>query len=175
MADAHRLGTSGGNHYRDMERVDSLVAEWLARYSVPLLRISLGLVFLGFGVLKFVPGLSPAEGLAQATMNKLTLGLIPESVGLVLVALLETAIGVSLITRRYLRLGLALLAMAMVGVLSPVVFFPGQLFAGDFNAPTMEGQYVLKDVVLLAAGLVVAARELSARPMVAARPERTVS
>ncbi len=139
-------------------RVESRLTDGLARYSVPLLRISLGLVFLGFGVLKFVPGLSPAEGLAQATMDKLTLGVIPDNVGLVLVALMETAIGLSFITGRYLRIGLGLMAMAMVGVLSPLVFFPGQLFAGDYNAPTMDGQYVLKDIVLLAAGLVVAAR-----------------
>ena len=173
MADAHRLETSGSRGA--VARLESRLTEWLARYSVPLLRISLGLVFLGFGLLKFVPGLSPAEGLAQQTMDKLTLGLIPAGVGLVLVALLETAIGVSFITGRYLRAGLTLLAMAMVGVLSPVVLLPEQLFAREFNAPTMEGQYVLKDIVLLAAGLVVAARELTTRPMVTADAERKVS
>jgi putative oxidoreductase len=173
MAHAHRLDT--GESRGAVARLDSLLTDWLARYSISLLRISLGLVFLGFGVLKFVPGLSPAEGLAQQTMDKLTLGLIPDDVGLVLVALLETAIGVSFITGRFLRLGLALLAMAMVGVLSPIVLLPERLFAGQFNAPTMEGQYVLKDIVLLAAGLVVAAWELTTRPMVAARGERKVS
>ncbi len=172
MADAQRMGTIGSRDV--LAQLESRLTEGLMRYSVPLLRISLGLVFLGFGVLKFVPGLSPAEGLAQQTMDKLTLGLIPDDVGLVLVALLETAIGVSFITGRYLRAGLALLAMAMVGVLSPVVLLPEQLFAGQFNAPTMEGQYVLKDIVLLTAGLVVAARELTARSMVAADAERKV-
>jgi uncharacterized membrane protein YkgB len=63
------------------------------------------------------------------------------------------------------RLGLALLGVAMVGILSPLVLFPGELFAGPDHAPTLEGQYVLKDVVLLAGGLVVAARELGGRPV----------
>ncbi len=34
---------------------------------------------------------------------------------------------------------------------------PGRLFAGPYHAPTLEGQYVLKDIILVAAGLVIAA------------------
>jgi putative oxidoreductase len=89
-------------------------------------------------------------------MGALTLGLISGGIGLALVAALETSIGVLLITGRYLRLGLGLLALAMIGILSPLVLFPGRLFAGPTHAPTLEGQYVLKDIVLLAAVLVVA-------------------
>jgi putative oxidoreductase len=146
-----------------LQRLDALSARWLARSgirlrpSIAVLRVSLGLVFLGFGVLKFVPGLSPAEDLVEQTVHKLSLGLVPGSVGATLVAALESAIGVLLITGRFLRLGLLLLGLAMVGILSPVVLLPDRLFAGPANAPTLEGQYVLKDVVLLAAGFVVAA------------------
>ena len=146
-----------------LDRLDALSTRWLARSgirlrpSIFLLRLSLGLVFLGFGALKFFPGLSPAEELAKAAMDKLTLGLVPGSVGIVLVAILESTIGLSLLTGRYLRLGVALLGIAMVGVLSPLVLFPDELFAREYNAPTLEGQYVLKDLILLAAGLVVAA------------------
>jgi putative oxidoreductase len=140
-----------------LHRLDALATRWLARYSMPLLRISLGVIFLGFGILKFVPGLSPAEDLAEDTMGKLTFGVIHGGIGLVLVATLETAIGVCLVTGRYLRVGIGLLGLAMVGVLSPLVLFPGLLFGRRFHAPTLEGQYVLKDLVLLAAALVVAA------------------
>jgi len=140
-----------------LQRLDAIVTRWLARYSMSLLRISLGVIFLGFGILKFVPGLSPAEDLAEDTMGKLTFGFVPGGVGLVLVAALETAIGVCLVTGRYLRVGVGLLGLAMIGVLSPLVFFPGLLFDRLFHAPTLEGQYVLKDLVLLAAALVVAA------------------
>lgn len=146
-----------------LHRLDALSARWLARSgihlrpSIALLRVSLGLVFLGFGVLKFVPGVSPAESLVEQTVHRLSLGLVPGIVGTTLVAALETAIGLLLITGRYLRLGLLLLGLAMVGILSPVVLLPDRLFAGPANAPTLEGQYVLKDVVLVAAGAVVAA------------------
>jgi uncharacterized membrane protein YkgB len=137
------------------ERIDR-VSEWLGRHSVALLRISLGLVFLGFGVLKFFPGVSPAEELAAATLEKLTLGLVPPDIARLLVAAHETTVGVLLISGRGLRLGVALLGLASVGILSPLVLFPAQLFGGPGNAPTLEGQYVLKDVVLLAGAIVVA-------------------
>jgi len=142
--------------------LDALVTRWLARYSLTLLRVSLGLVFLGFGLLKFFPDLSPAERLAVRTTDALTLGLMPNGVGIVLVAALESAIGLSLVTGKFLRVGLALLTVQMVGILSPLVLFPEDLFAREYNAPTLEGQYVMKDVLLLTASLVVAARERGA-------------
>ncbi len=152
----------------NLNRLNLLLSRWVARYSIPFLRVSLGLVFLGFGVLKFVPDLSPAEGIATETMDKLTLGVVPGSVGLVLVALLETAIGVCLVTGRYLRLGLALMAVAMVGILSPLALLTDELFRRqDLYAPTLAGQYVLKDVVLLAAGLVVTASAQGGRLVIA--------
>ncbi len=142
---------------RALDHRGARVTRWLARYSISLLRISLGLVFLGFGILKFFPGVSPAENLASETMDALTLGMIPDAIRPVMVASLETIIGLLLVSGRYLRLGVTLLGIAMLGVLSPLVLFPDRLFAGPAYAPTLEGQYVLKDLILLAAGLVVAA------------------
>lgn len=132
----------------------------LAARSITALRVSLGLVFLGFGVLKFVPGLSPAEPLVVRTLDTLSFGLIPASAALILTAVMETFIGLTLITGRWLIPGLVVLAGAMVGIMSPVVLFATDLFAGG---PTLEAQYVLKDVVLVAAALVVAAKALGAR------------
>ena len=143
-------------------RLDILATRWLARYSLTLLRVSLGLIFLGFGVLKFFPNISPAERLAERTTEALTLGLMPGGVGIFLVAALETAVGLSLVTGKFLRVGLALLTVQMAGILSPLVLFPDDLFSRAYNAPTLEGQYVMKDVLLLTAGLVVAARERGA-------------
>jgi uncharacterized membrane protein YkgB len=127
----------------------------LRRASLMLLRISMGLVFLVFGMLKFVPGLSPAEGLVEQTIDALTFGLVPGIVGVLFVAALETAIGLCLVTGRYMGIGLALLGVAMIGILSPLVLLPDELFARPFE-PTLAGQYVLKDLILLAAGLVIA-------------------
>jgi putative oxidoreductase len=153
-----------------LELAGAAAAGWAARHSVTLLRLSLGAVFLGFGVLKFFPGLSPAAGLAGETFAELTFGLIPERVGVYVVAALETAIGLSLLTGRLLRLGLALLGVALVGILSPLVLLPEALFRGALWAPTLAGQYVLKDVVLLAAALAVAAGTFARRPLGAPDP-----
>lgn len=141
-------------------------ADWLARYSISLLRISLGLVFLGFGALKFVPGLSPAESLAGRTLDILTFGLVPERLGIIGVAGLESLIGILLLTGRGMRFALALLAIELIGILSPLVLLPGDMFRSFPFAPTLAGQYVLKDVIVAAAGLVVAARTLGARMVV---------
>ena len=159
---------------RHADRLERLVVRRLAPYrdtllraSIDLLRISVGLVFILFGMLKFVPGLSPAEELATQTMSRLTFGLMPDGLSLVVVAALETTIGLCLLTGRHLRLGLVLLGMAMVGVLSPLVLFTGQLFAGPYYAPTLEAQYVIKDVILLAAGVVITVSTLVRHPSAA--------
>lgn len=136
------------------------VAGWLERQSVDILRVSLGLVFLAFGVLKFFPGASPAEDLVIRTIDRLTLGVVGGEAALLITAVLECFIGITLITGKLLRAGLVVLGMSLVGILSPLVLFFGDLFPGT---PTLEAQYVFKDIVLAAAGLVVAAKALPLR------------
>jgi putative oxidoreductase len=153
--------TSPGR-FRPVNRIDALLMPWLATHSARLLRMSLGFVFLAFGVLKFFPGVSPAEEIAERTMSALTLGIVPEDAGRLIVAAMESAIGLCLLTGRWMRIGITLLGLAMIGVMSPLVLFPGDLFAGDFRAPTLVGQYVLKDLVLLAAANIVVLRERGA-------------
>ena len=146
-----------------LERSEKRVTRWLVQRSVAILRVGLGCIFLGFGLLKFFPGLSPAEALVKETLDVLTFGLIPASLGIVLLAALECAIGLGLITGRYPRLTLGLLGFQMIGAMSPLLLFPGELFSGPFLAPTLEGQYIIKDVVLIAAGLVIGATLHGAR------------
>ena len=136
------------------------VRQWLNRYSIDILRVSLGLVFAFFGALKFFPGVSPAEDLAIRTVETLTLGVVSGNAALWLTAAVECFIGLTLITGRLLKAGLATLGFALVGILSPVVLFFGELFPG---APTLEAQYVLKDLVLASAGLVIGAAALGSR------------
>ena len=84
----------------------------LSRYSIDILRASLGLVFLGFGWLKFIPNASPAEEIAQRTVDTLTFGLIDGSSALVLTAMMEVFIGLTLVTGKLLKTGLVVLAGA---------------------------------------------------------------
>ena len=78
-------------------------------------------------------------------------------VSIVAIATLKCFIGISLVAGRWMRLAIWLLAIQFVGILSPLVLLPERLFAGPDGAPTLEGQYVLKDVILVAAGMVIRA------------------
>ncbi|MGH2537059.1 MAG: DoxX family membrane protein [Candidatus Promineifilaceae bacterium] len=139
------------------DRIDRRITRWMARYGVLLLRISLGIVFLWFGVLKFFPGLSPAQELAVMTIERLTGGLLSPAASLLTLAVLETAIGLGLIFGLFMRLTLLLLFLQMIGASLPLVFFPDQLFTRVPYAPTLEGQYIIKNIVLVSAGLVIGA------------------
>ncbi|MDP2710592.1 MAG: transposase [Solirubrobacteraceae bacterium] len=129
----------------------------LVRHAISALRVTVGAVFLGFGVLKFFPGVSPAEGLSVRTIDLLTFGVVPGHVGIVVIAMLESFIGICLLANRWMRLAIWLLAIQFVGILAPLVLLTGRLFSGPYHAPTLEGQYVLKDIILVAAGMAIAA------------------
>lgn len=151
------------------DRLDTRMNYWLVAHSVALLRISLGTVFLVFGVLKFFPGLSPIQDLVVQTTTALTFGLVAPEAGLFLVAALETAIGLSLLTGRLLRVGAWLMLVQLLGAMSPLLLFPEQLFTGPGYAPSLAAQYIIKDIILLAAALVIASTWTGARIV----PERT--
>ena len=142
---------------KPLDPMDVGLTEWMARYGVVILRVALDVVFLWFGVLKFFLGLSPAQTLALRTIDSLTLGLTPDGVSLVLLATLECVIGLGLVSGRFMRLTLLLMAFQMVGAASPLFLFPAEVFTRFPYAPTLEGQYIIKNVVLVSAGLVIGA------------------
>ncbi len=147
------------------DRLDTSLNHWLVAHSIALLRLSLGLVFLAFGALKFFPGLSPIEELATRTTTTLTFGLVSPSVGLAIIAALEVAIGLCFVTGRFLRVGVWLMGAQMLGAMSPLVLFAGELFAGSQGAfaPTLVAQYIIKDIILVAAAMVIASTWTGAR------------
>ena len=138
-------------------RLDAGITGWMARHGVRLLRISLGLVFLWFGFLKFFPGLSPATELATRTIDVLTFGQVPQAVAINVLAAWEAAIGVGLIFGVAMRATLFLLFVQMLGTITPVFLFPELVFTRVPYAPTLEGQYIIKNLVLVSAGIVIGA------------------
>ncbi len=140
-----------------IDRVDRRITKTLARISVPMLRVALGIVFLWFGVLKFFPDLSPAETLAARTIEQLTFGTIKPDVALPLLATWETLIGLGLIVGRWLRAVLFLLAVQMVGTFTPLLLFPNETFTIFPLVPTLEGQYIIKNLVMVAAAMAIGA------------------
>lgn len=139
------------------EAVDRRLTRWMARHGLLLLRSSVGLVFLWFGVLKFFPGSSPAEALAGKTIAKLTLGAIPPATALPILAVWETIIGLGLLSGKFMRTTLLLLFLQMLGTLTPLFLFPQDVFVRVPYIPTLEGQYIVKNLVLVSAGIVLGA------------------
>jgi uncharacterized membrane protein YkgB len=141
---------------KELQAIDRRVTHWLAEHGLILLRISIGLIFFWFGVLKFWPGLSPADELAADTIDRLSFGLVDGSAARVPLAILETAIGIGLVTGRLMRVTLLLLVGQMLGTVTPLFLFPEITWSDPF-VPTLEGQYILKNIVLVSAALTIGA------------------
>jgi uncharacterized membrane protein YkgB len=151
-----------------LEPIDIRITAWMARHGVTLARLALGLVFLWFGAIKLVPGWSPAAELAGRTIEKLTFGIVSAGVGVPILAAWESLIGIGLLTGRFLRITLLLLFVQMPGTMLPLLLFPSETFLAFPYAPTLEGQYIIKNVVLVSTAIIVGATvrggRLSSRP-----------
>jgi uncharacterized membrane protein YphA (DoxX/SURF4 family) len=139
------------------QRFDVRLTNWMARYGVLLLRVSVGVVFFWFGVLKFFPDLSPAEELAARTIETLSFGLVKPALSLPVLAAWETLIGIGLMTGKFMRATILLLALQMLGTITTMFLFPNETFTRFPYAPTLEGQYIIKNIVLVSAAIVIGA------------------
>jgi uncharacterized membrane protein YkgB len=139
------------------DRLDRPIARWMAKHGIFLLRLSVGIVFVWFGALKFMPGLSAADDLATRTIAVLSFGWVPPAVSRIVLAAWETSIGLGLLSGKWLRATLLLLFLQMLGTLTPLLLFAGETWRVPALVPTLEGQYIIKNLVLLSAGLVIGA------------------
>jgi len=138
-----------------LDRADRRITGWLATHGLGVLRTSVGIVFFWFGVLKFFPNLSPAEDLAARTIGSLSFGLIAPAISVPVLAAWECAIGLGLITSVCLRCTLVMMFVHMTGTVAPLFLFPHETWAQFPYAATLEGQYIIKNLVLVSAGLVI--------------------
>jgi len=123
--------------------------------ALSLLRISIGIVYLWFGALKFFQGLSPAEQLAMQTIHRLTFGLINDHLNIIMLATWECFIGILLITGKWIKPTLVLLFLHMVCTFTPFIFFPEETFRFAPYGLSLVGQYIVKNIVIIAAGIVI--------------------
>ncbi|KQX36882.1 hypothetical protein ASD97_10735 [Streptomyces sp. Root63] len=170
----HKPGFGHGSSATAGARALQRLADHVNTRALVLLRATVGIVFLGFGILKLFPSASPAEQLAVDAATKMTLGLVPETVLLLSLAALETVIGIGLIAGgRLLRPTLVAFFLHMGGVFSTLLLLPDAMWQPHSPAPTMEGQYVVKNVVLVAVCLVVAADAWGSGSRSSRRPDGT--
>ena len=150
MASASRPERVTRTAWSWVDRVDRVVIPFLRRSAVPVLRVSLGLVFIWFGALK-VLDVSPVAEFVARTVYWVDPDVLVPALGV-----FEMTIGTLLLLGRALRLTLLLLVIQLVGTFVTFLVLPGVTFReGNPLLLTVEGEFVVKNVVLIAAALVV--------------------
>jgi uncharacterized membrane protein YkgB len=129
--------------------IDERIATWMERYGLFVLRVSLALIFVWFGALKPL-GMSPAEELVERTVYW-----IDPDWFIPVLGWWEVAIGVCLLIRPLLRVGILLLFLQMPGTILPLFLLPSVCFTSVPFGLTLEGQYIVKNAVLIGAAIVV--------------------
>jgi len=127
----------------------------ISNRSVTILRCSIGVIYLWFGVLKFFHGYSPAEDLAINTINKLTAGLLSAQASILLLAIWETVLGALLILGYEIKKVLVFLFLHMACTFTPMLFFPAISFKMAPYGFTLLGQYIMKNIIIISAAWVL--------------------
>lgn len=122
---------------------------------ISIMTLSIGIVYLWFGLLKFFPHLSPAEDLAKNTIHQLTFGYIPANISIILLAIWETGIGLLLILNIYKRVAIVLALVHMACTFTPLIFFPDISFKSLPFTFTLIGQYIAKNIVIVSALILI--------------------
>lgn len=138
------------------DQLDLRITRWMAHYSLNVLRFALGVIFFWFGALKFFPGLSPAEDLVRNTIYFFDPDLI-----LPILAVWEVLIGIGFLsgffTNKLQRLTILLLFMQMIGAALPLVLLPEVCWTNFPFVLSLEGQYIVKNLVIIGSALVLGA------------------
>ena len=134
--------------------IDSKISTFMERWGILAVRISFGIIFIWFGILKPL-GISSAESLVIATTPWLPV--FGAKTWVAIIGWWEVLIGVSFLFQKTIRIAIGLLALQMVGTFLPLIMLPEITFqAGYFPyGPTMEGQYIIKNLMIISAALVV--------------------
>lgn len=136
----------------DIKEIDRALIETLNRISLPVLRISLGIIFIWFGALKPL-GNSPANDVITKTVYW-----FDPDIFIPILGVWEMAIGLCLLYAPFIRAGLFLLALQMPGTFLPLILLPEVCFVNFPFDLTLEGQYIIKNLVLIGAAIVVGSR-----------------
>ena len=137
-----------------IDRLDRRITDAMRRWGLPALRVSLGIIFIWFGLLKPL-GISPAEALVLSTVDWMPL--FASETWLDIIGWWEVIIGITFLFRATIRVAVALLFLQMVGTFMPLVLLPEVTFQ-EGRIPyglTVEGQYIVKNLVIISAALVL--------------------
>jgi uncharacterized membrane protein YphA (DoxX/SURF4 family) len=136
-----------------IDKFDRVTIKYMKSASIPSIRISFGVIFIWFGILKPL-GLSSAEDLLKATVIWLPFG--SAEVWLVVIGIWEIVIGIFFFFKKTTRIAIILLFLQMVGTFMPLIVLTDVTFqSNNIFLPTLEGQYIIKNLMIISAALVL--------------------
>ncbi len=135
-----------------LDVIDRFLIRFMDVVGIPFLRVGVGVVFIWFGALKPL-GLSPAEDLLAATVYWWTPELVVPAIGY-----WEVLIGIAFLIPSMTRVAIFLLAPQMAGTFLPLVLLPEVVWTSFPLGLTLEGQYIIKNLVVIGAALVIGSR-----------------
>jgi uncharacterized membrane protein YkgB len=136
-----------------LESFDLKAISFFRKISIPFSRFALFVVFFWFGILKVI-GLSPASEVVQNLFNQV-IPFMAFPTFLILFGLFECLIGILFLIKGAERVVIPLLFIHMFTTFGPLVFLTSETWQA-FLVPTLEGQYIIKNLVIIAAALGIA-------------------
>ncbi|MGK0453566.1 MAG: putative membrane protein YkgB [Paraglaciecola sp.] len=138
---------------KNLNKLDKGLINFMRSTSIPAIRLSFGVIFIWFGILKPL-GLSSAEGLLKATVVWLPFG--SPDIWLIIIGFWEVVIGIFFFFKKTTRIAIILLFLQMVGTFMPLIVLSEVTFqSNNFLLPTLEGQYIIKNLMIISAALVL--------------------
>ncbi len=132
--------------------MDKKISSWMEQYCQVLMRTSLALIFIWFGLLKPL-GMSPEEELIKNTVY-----FFPPEIVLFVLGCWEVTIGIGLLYRPLLRVALLLLLIELPGTFLPLIVLPEVCFHSIPFGLSLEGQYIVKNLFLIGAAFVIGSK-----------------
>ena len=146
------------------------ISSAIEKKGIDILRVSVGVVFLWFGFLKFFGSTSAAEEIASETISLITFDYLKPEVSMPILAIVECIIGLGILTKKYMQYIIPVLYFQMAGTLLPLAIFIDETWSKPF-VPTLLGQYIIKNCILISAaiilGIISKGGKLIADPIVA--------
>ncbi len=139
---------------KTLEKFDNWLIYIVRKISTPFARFALFVIFFWFGILKLI-GTSPANPMVQS-LQEATLPFMTWGTFIIIFSIYEVIIGLAFVIPRLERLAIALLIPHLIMTSLPLFFLPALTWQG-FLTPSMEGQYIIKNLVILAVALGIAA------------------
>ena len=135
-------------------KTDHLIINFFKKYSFPLARVAIFIVFFWFGALKVI-GASPASPLVAGLLGR-TLPFMTFPTFITLFGVFEMMIGLLFLIPHAERVAIIFLFIHMITTLVPLALLPSVTWSGPF-IPTLEGQYIIKNLVIIALAFGIAA------------------